>query len=161
MWSKTKQILESRLCLKLKNRVKFHYDVYKSNKDKEKKWWFLEMRVFSILVDGKIWFATNPNYYDELYKLPYSQRYSEEGKLGIIKNFGYVQAVDNGSDNVMTFVHKFLNELSFDESIANENYFIRLLALLDKRLGKRRVKTMLENVENEPEWFQKWIRLRG
>ena len=36
MRSKTKLILESRLCLELKNRVKFHYDVYKSNKDKEK-----------------------------------------------------------------------------------------------------------------------------
>jgi hypothetical protein len=118
------------------------------------------MKVFSILVDGEVWFATNSNYYNVLYDLPYLYRYSEEGKLHIIKKFGYVQAVDNGSDNVMFFVHKFLNELSFDESLNNENYFIRLLALLDKRLGKRRLKALVEGVDSEPEWFRKWIKLR-
>ena len=70
MWSKTRQTLESRLCEELKNRVQFHYDVYRTNKDKEKWWWTSEMRVFSILVDGETWFATNPNYYRELYRSP-------------------------------------------------------------------------------------------
>ena len=40
------------------------------------------------------------------------------------------------------------------------NYFIRLLAVLDARLGKRRVKALADNIDNEPEWFRKWIMLR-
>ncbi|WP_298771772.1 hypothetical protein [uncultured Fibrobacter sp.] len=53
-----------------------------------------------------------------------------------------------------------MNELSFEESFTNENYFIRLLALLDKRLGKRRLKVLADGVDSEPEWFRKWIKLR-
>ena len=58
------------------------------------------------------------------------------------------------------YIHYYLNVLSADESLTNDNYFIRLLAILDKRVGKRRLRPLLDNIENEPEWFRKWIRLR-
>ena len=48
-----------------------------------------------------------------------------------------------------------------DEAIAHGNYFIRLLAVLDARLGKRKVKELVNNIDNEPEWFRKWILLRA
>ena len=50
---------------------------------------------------------------------------------------------------------------SIDEAIAHDNYFIRLLAVLDARLGKRRIKALAGNIGNEPEWFRKWILLRA
>ena len=34
------------------------------------------------------------------------------------------------------------------------------LAVLDARLGKRRIKALADNIENEPEWLRKWIQLR-
>ncbi len=43
----------------------------------------------------------------------------------------------------------------------NENCFIRLLAFLDRRLGKRRLRELVKNVESEPEWLRPWIRLRA
>lgn len=161
MWSKTRQALESRLCEELKNRVQFHYDVYRTNKDKEKRWWTSEMRVFSILVDGETWFATNPNYYRELYRLPLVCVATDEFRNEVIRKFGLVPATEWGySGDIMLCVHQFLNELSIDQSLTHENYFIRLLALLDGRLGKRRIKALAEDIENEPEWFRKWILLR-
>ena len=60
----------------------------------------------------------------------------------------------------MKYVHQFLNVLSIEESLTHENYFIRMLALLDSRTGKRRIKKMAEHIKDEPEWFQKWILLR-
>ena len=160
MWSKTRQILESRLAENLKGRVSYHYDVYRTNKDRENRLWFTEMHVFSILVDGEVWFSTNPQYYMELYRSDASSICSQANKNELIKRFGYVPACDFSSESVMFYVHRFLNELSFEESFANENYFIRLLALLDKRLGKRRLKALADVVDSEPEWFRKWIRLR-
>lgn len=160
MWSKTRQVLESRLCDELKDRVKFHYDVYRTNRDKENRLWFTEMNVFSTLVDDEVWFSTNPQYYVELYRSDVLCVCSQADKNEIIKKFGYVPASDDSSDNVMFYVHRFLNELSFEESFTNENYFIRLLALLDKRLGKRRLKVLADGVDSEPEWFRKWIKLR-
>ena len=60
-----------------------------------------------------------------------------------------------------TCIHEYLNELSIGQAITHDNYFIRLLAVLDVRLGKRKIKALVDNVENEPEWFRKWILLRG
>mgnify|MGYP003293878167 CR=1 FL=1 len=101
MWSKTRQVLESRLCDVLKDRVKFHYDVYRTNRDKENRLWFTEMNVFSTLVDDEVWFSTNPQYYVELYRSDVLCVCSQVDKNEIIKKFGNVPASDDSSDNVM------------------------------------------------------------
>ena len=44
---------------------------------------------------------------------------------------------------------------------SNPKYFIRLLAVLDARLGKRKVKALVDNINNEPEWIKRWILLRA
>jgi len=63
--------------------------------------------------------------------------------------------------DALKYIHDYLNVLPYEDSLQSENYFIRLLALLDRRLGKRRLKKNLENIEQEPEWFKKWVMLRG
>jgi len=155
MWSKTRQILESRLADELKGRVSFHYDVYRTKVCKEKPDWKSEMHVLSIIVDGEAWFSTNPEFYHYVGRWPH-----EIPKEQIIKETGLVAGGWWGTD-AMKFIHQYLNELSIDEAISHENYFIRLLALLDSRLGKRRIKVIAENIKNEPEWFHKWILLRA
>ena len=145
MWSKTKQVLESRLPEDLKGRVKYQYDVYRDGSS--------EIQSMSIRVDGEVWFCTDPRFWTELYKMDYNGR----NGLEVIKNTGYV---GNSCGQAMKYVHQFLNVLSIDESISSDNYFIRMLALLDSRLGKRRIRKLAEHVEEEPEWFQKWILLR-
>jgi hypothetical protein len=77
--------------------------------------------------------------------------------MNIIKRTGYV---GNSWGEAMKYVHDFLNVLSIEESIESDNYFIRMLALLDSRLGKRRIRKMAQYIDQEPEWFRKWIRLR-
>ncbi|MBP5321424.1 MAG: hypothetical protein J6334_10590 [Kiritimatiellae bacterium] len=142
MWSKTRQVLESKLAEDLKGRVRYQYDVYRTQTCKDKPGWNTEMHVLSIIVDGKPWFCTNPNNW--------------KGDLAVIRDNGIV----GGWGSEMKHIHQFLNVLSIDEAISHENYFIRLLAVLDARLGKRRIKALADNIENEPEWFRKWIRLR-
>ena len=150
MWSKTKQVLESRLPEDLKGRVKYNYDVYRDGST--------EIQVFSIIVDGEVWFCTNPKFFDELYNhTPDEIRYKEGTDLDIIKRTGYVE---NCYGSAMKYVHDFLNVLSIEDSATNENYFIRMLALLDSRLGKRRIRKMAQYIDQEPEWFRKWIMLR-
>ena len=153
MWSKTRQVLESRLAANLKGRISYHYDVYRTSKCKEKPWWWTTMHVLSIFVDGTPWFCTNQRFWDEKYKCR-----PEPKDEDVIRETGFVQ---NDFGDVMKYVHEFLNVLSIDEAIAHDNYFIRLLAVLDSRLGRRRVKELADNIDNEPEWFRKWILLRA
>ena len=118
MWSKTRQVLESRLAEKLKGCVSYHYDVYRTKGCKEKR------------------------------------------DNDIIREMGLV-AGGFWEKKVMGYIHEYLNELSIEDAINNDNYFIRLLAVLDARLGKRKVKALVDNIENEPQWFRKWILLRN
>ena len=151
MWSKTKQVLESRLAESLKGRISYHYDVYRTNKSKGKPWWGgTEMHVLSILVDGTPWFCSNPMFFCE---------YPGTSAAEIIRETGLV-ACEFGRP-ATEYIHQYLNVLSIEEAIAHENYFIRLLAVLDARLGKRRIKDLVDNIDHEPEWFRKWIMLRA
>ena len=152
MWSKTRQILKSKLADSLKDRVDYHYDVYHTKINKKKPDWHIEMDVLSIIVDGKALFCTNPNIYDYLYR-----RSNKKTEEELIRETGMVGCEDGlGAPQ---FIGKFLS-MSIDEAFTHDNYFIRLLAVLDKRVGKRRLRPLLDNIENEPEWFRKWIRLR-
>ena len=145
MWSKTKQALESRLPEDLKGRVEYGYAVYRNGRS--------ECQVMSIIVDGETWFSTDPRFWCELGKRGWKSNKVDE----VIRDTGYV---GNSWGEAMGYVHQFLNVLSIDEAIASENYFIRMLALLDSRLGKRRIRKLAEHVDEEPEWFRKWIMLR-
>ena len=154
MWSKTRQVLEGRLAENLKGRVRFQYDVYRTKKCKEKPDWCTEMHVLSILVDGTPWFCTNPMFWGE--KERSNPAPDDED---IIRQTGFVPC--EWGHFVTSLIHQYLNVLSIEEAIAHGNYFIRLLAVLDARLGKRKIKELVANIDNEPEWFRKWILLRA
>lgn len=46
------------------------------------------------------------------------------------------------------------------ESLKNQNPVYRMLAILDKRVGKRTLEKIMINYKNEPEWLQKIIEIR-
>ena len=156
MWSKTKWALEQRLAECLKGRVSYSYTAKRVNH----KPWGMDMWVMYIYVDKEIWLATNPNYYDELGNRERFNTNKNDAVNQTIRETGLVKTGWIMADDVMAFIHQYLNVLSVDESLTNDNYFIRLLAVLDGRIGKRRLRPLLDNIDNEPEWFRKWIRLR-
>lgn len=58
-------------------------------------------------------------------------------------------------------LQKYLNIYKIDKCLNHENYFFRVLAVLDRRTGRRKIKKLLENIDSEPEWFRKYIILRA
>lgn len=162
MWSKTKKALLDRMAENVKPRVRYEFYM-------KKKSYF--DRAFFIQVDGKRCFATIPNsagiiwdFICEIYKslnLPCgyceeTRKAEEMGRLLALKYTGQA-----GTDYVMRSIHLYLNVYSFEESISSENYFIYALALMDRRLGKRQLKKIYENIEREPEWIRRFILLRA
>ena len=49
---------------------------------------------------------------------------------------------------------------SIDKSLESPDPLVRLFAILDKRVGKRRLDKLLLEVEKQPEWLQAFYRLR-
>ena len=47
-----------------------------------------------------------------------------------------------------------------DDSLKSSNPVVRLFAILDKRVGKRRLQNILPEVQTQPEWLQVFYKLR-
>ncbi len=98
----------------------------------------------SIFVDGECRFHTDQRFWD----VKYGSK-PEPKDNDIIRETGLVEKY--WGDAVSEYIHQFLNVLSIEDAIVHDNYFIRLLAVLDARLGRRRNKALADNIDNEPE----------
>ncbi len=50
---------------------------------------------------------------------------------------------------------------SIEESLKSENLLVRIFAILDRRVGKRRLRLMKETMVNEPETFREFYAIRA
>lgn len=163
MWSKTKKGLMSHLADSLQERVVFNMEVYERYRYCE---W-----VFYIFVDKEMWFASNPNIWIETRKREEQMRNEckmknndwEKGRT--IRRIAEQQAIKEtgylSTDKIMERVHDYLNVANIEECLNRQDYFLYLLAILDRRVGKRRLKMIYENITDEPQWIQKYILLRA
>ena len=147
-WSKSKKRIEDFVCEELKDRVKFHATVYRQTHDQRGKVW--------IELDKKIIFEANTLEWEiECYTLS-----SEIRKINNCENYkdksqakGYYQAY-NDADDILIQKHKmdefqfyktmtkYINS-PFKDSLVSKDQLTRILCLLDKRLGKRRLQNFI------------------
>ena len=86
----------------------------------------------------------------------YERRMSEEFafmddtaiKLGVFDQRCFYEAFD-----------EFDNQ-SIEKSLYSDNLLVRIFAVLDRRVGKRRLLTLKENIENEPDTFKEFFAIR-
>ena len=166
MWSKTKKALMDRMADCLKRRVRYNFEVYTTNKCKR----WTETPVFYIYVDDDLWFASNPMYYSKKYEyldknvdnsLPYKEywethRMVTPHAVEYASSYGLMEV-----HQMMRLIHEYLNVLNIKECLNNDNYILKMLAVFDRRVGKRTIKKLADNISNEPEWFRKYIILRA
>ena len=69
-------------------------------------------------------------------------------KLGMFDQRSFYEAFD-----------EFDNQ-SIEKSLESENLIVRIFAVLDRRVGKRRLKTLAENIAGQPESVKKFINVR-
>ncbi len=50
---------------------------------------------------------------------------------------------------------------SIEQSLASENLLIRIFAVLDRRVGKRRLRRIQQDIQKEPATFQLFFALRA
>ena len=86
----------------------------------------------------------------------YERRMSEEFafmddtaiKLGVFDQTCFYKAFD-----------EFDNQ-SIEKSLYSENLLVRIFAVLDRRVGKRKLISMKETIENEPDTFKEFFAIR-
>lgn len=169
-WSGIRKRLEhDLLCEKLRGRVQYFITKYNNAHD--------ESGRFAILVDGEEVIRGNEFLYYQKY-LPIECKLKEEENVPRRRWNGKtiefeeenelveekIQALmkECGEVDVYQFtdaIEQYLNQ-TIQESLVSDNPFVRMFAVLDRRVGQRTLCTLASDVENQPEWLQNFYRLR-
>ncbi len=159
-WSKTKSILESFLCNKLKGRIKIYATVLRKFHDGPSRVW--------ITFDKKEILSAS----DVTYRLKYEKLYQQMIKEANLKGIPYnsdwdskerqelTKVSDNAEEiminqNIFESYHLYApfmeySSLSIEEALNSENIIIRAFSMLDRRLGKRRLKEINITEDTHP-----------
>lgn len=159
MWSKTKKQLENLISDSLKNRVRFFVTQYRKSHDHHGRACIIvdDKEVFD-LCDLKhnvaVW-----NKEIELKENSNVRRYDKECSTfweadEIIKEQG-----NFNEDHFFDAINQYLNS-SIEDSLKSENMIVLILALIDRRVGKRTLKTLNNEVKNKHSLVQYFYKLR-
>ena len=153
-WSGIKNKLENDyLCPALRGRIQYFVTRYRETLDRTGR--------ASIRLDGEE--VLRSNYYD--YRDTLWSRFNLLREDPTEKNdyqLAYESTLNDGGFDQRVFYHAFhiFDNQSIEESINSENPLVRVLALLDRRLGKRRLIAMKEKMEHELPWVQAFYVIR-
>lgn len=125
-WSRLKKMLESRFCAAFRGRVQIHMARYTHDEEEGRLWMVLEKQeIFSV---GDSLSPSRPAWYCKWGCVYYNASW--------------------GRSELEHYLLPYL-QLSIEEALESPNEFTKALAMLDKRLGKRRLKALAEPMENE------------
>lgn len=159
MWSKTRKRLEDLICDSLKNRVKFFVTQYRKSHDQQGR--------ACIIVDGKEVFDMcdlkyNVKAWDkevELKENPELRRHKESySTFWEADEIVREQGVFN-EDHFFNAVTLYLNN-PIENNIKSANMIVLILALLDRRIGKRTLNRLNVEIEKHHAMVQYFYKLR-
>lgn len=151
-WSNLKSQMNDLLCDSLKNKISYFYTSYhevhnaygRATINFEKK----EMAAFS-------WVEM----YEQEYEM--SQLY-QEGKKSSCAEMKKKKWMPEGKLCEIDFINSITIYLKTDvtSSLSSDNYLLRVFAYMDRRVGKRTLVRIKDDVENLPEWVKRFYRIR-
>lgn len=166
----TKELEQDYICEKLKGRIQYFMTHYHRAPDNYGR--------FCIRVDNKEYIKTNPYTYDVKGYTDMEGRIKWENNIPMREWTGKETLYDNENQDVEDKVRDIaINNGDFDiyyitdaireyksssieESISSKNPIVRMFAIIDRRIGKRTLKKLADQVDKQPEWLQFFYQLR-
>lgn len=152
-----KKLEHENICSSLKGRIQYFATRYREFHDEEGR--------ISILLDGREVFRSC--YVDWVVKRNQAAATIRSGETPMKSGSSFVDSVDQlvldlgGFDPYIFYDAYFqYDNQSIEASLSSPNPLVRLLAILDKRVGKRRLRTIAPSVSQQPAWLQYFYRLR-
>ena len=155
-WSGIRKKLETDyLCPALRGRVRYFATTYRESHDREGR--------AAILVDGEEILKSN---YFTYSRVLWERARDYRDEQGLNWREAYLKTdktvLDDGLFDQRDFYAAFqeFDNQSMETSQSSENPIVRIFALLDRRLGKRRLAALEETMENELDWVRPFYLLR-
>lgn len=168
-WNSVRKMLEEDfLCEKLRGRVQYFFTIYHNAPDQYGR--------FAIRVDGKEIYQANP--YNESYcnklvnelhekeNIPHrlwdGKEFVFDEECIIIEDKATLMAIADGKADSYIVINSIMEYINtpIEKALSSENYVLRMLAVLDRRVGKRTLSKLAEDFMSLPEWLKRFYRLR-
>ena len=151
-WSKMRYKLENEyLAPSLRGHIQYFCTTYKYSHDEEGR--------ASIRLDGKE--IIKGSYYNFWLKFPEDEQTLEKK----YRPFDYINeaALKLGAFDQRSFYSAFekFDNQSIEESLASENLIVRIFAILDRRVGKRRLAKLKDSLNPKEEIFNTFFAIRA
>ncbi|WP_163102402.1 nonribosomal peptide synthetase [Peribacillus alkalitolerans] len=163
-WSKSKSILESFLCEKLKGRVQIYTTVYRKYHDGPSRVWITFDKKQIVSASDVTYMMKHNKLYEEikkereLKKIPYSPdfdvMYNSKERHELVKASDDAEQILINAEIFESYhlLRPIMDypSLSIEEAMDSENIFIQAFSMFDRRLGKRRLekKIFLESTHS-------------
>lgn len=161
-WSKTKSTLESFLCDKLQGRIKLYATVYRKFHDSPSRVWITFDKKEIISASSVTYQVKHEQLYQQikeeksLKSIPYNEDWdvmfnsNERQELLLASDQAEEMMVNQMIFDSYHFYEPFMRygSLSIEEALQSENIIIQAYAMLDRRLGKRRLQKLNFSIEN-------------
>lgn len=148
-WSGIRNKLENEyLAESLRGRIRYFVTAYRESHDGDK-------GRAAILLDGK--HILEGNTFERVFHP--CEWWPYDGVPPIMSQ----QSLDFGQIDQWAFYKSFdeFDNQSIEKSLVSENLLVRIFAVLDRRVGKRRLLAMKDTIEEEPEWFKMFYYIRA
>ncbi len=169
-WSNIRKRLEQEfLCEKLRGRVQYFFTYYHNAPD--------DYGRVAVRIDGVEVVRANPynefmvvdeiiNDFHEKQNIPFREwdgkHMLNEKECMEIEEEAALEAIKLGkasSYDVVSAFEEYMN-IPLEEAINSDNYIYRMLAIMDRRIGKRTLIKMKEGYEELPDWLKVFYKLR-
>lgn len=87
------------------------------------------------------------------------EKYGKIDTFGGFKNIPLTERTEYSEDEFCEALKVYRSQ-SIQESLCSENPIVRMFAVLDRRLGKRTLMKLKDEVTNQPLWLQQFYNLR-
>ncbi len=157
-WSAMRKVLEKdNICESLKGRIQYFSTRYHKMHDQEGR--------VAIRLDGKeIYKSCYYDWVDKLYEgmhIYYDSDIEDMSCLEFDEAFRNKTQDFKGFDRINFYDAFYIYQnSSIDDSLKSANPITRLFAIMDKRVGKRRLQNIIPETKNQPEWLQVFYLLR-
>ncbi len=158
-WSGMRKYLEQEMLAEsLKGRVRYNCTAYTGMDG---------CRIFEIFIDGKLlkrfsWETVNSYFIDNGYtdkSKPYGANEYWHGFWELLEKYP-INARTEYTDEEFCEALKMYRNQGISCSVESENPIVRMFAVLDKRVGKRTLMKIKEEIATQPMWLQEFYTLR-
>ncbi|MBE6755755.1 MAG: hypothetical protein E7555_04810 [Ruminococcaceae bacterium] len=158
-WSGMRKYLEEEMLAEsLSGRIRYGCTSYAGMDD---------CKIFEVCIDGKqvkrfSWETVNTYFIDNGFtqnKNPYGEREYWQEFQSLLERCSINDREEYTDEEFCSALERYRGS-DIQKSISSENPLVRMFAVLDRRVGKRTLDKIKEDIENQPEWLKKFYKLR-